>query len=89
MISETLIDNIYTNIQNDSMKAGIINSDISDHYLIFSCFKLYFNNKYTTFNQICLINNDSISSLCNYIIHFDSSYIDNINTDLNNVVDIC
>ena len=39
MISETLIDNIYTNIKNDSMKAGIIYWDISDHYPIFTCFK--------------------------------------------------
>ena len=38
MISETLID---TNIKNDYMKAGIIYSNNSDHYPIFTFFKLY------------------------------------------------
>ena len=34
MIYETLIDNIYTNIKNYSIKAVIIYSDISDYYPI-------------------------------------------------------
>ena len=47
--SATLIDHIYTNKISSKVKSGIIISDVSDHFGIFTCIKTKF--KYNTFSK--------------------------------------
>ena len=64
--SATLIDNIFTNIPNESSLTGILIADISDHLLIFYISKLSMpdnvNNSYVKFRR--LIDDAKIDNFC-------------------------
>ena len=47
--SATLIDHIYTNQISSKVKIGILISDVSDHFGIFTCIKIKL--KYNTFSK--------------------------------------
>ena len=67
--SATLIDNIFTNITNESTLTGILTADISDHLPIFYIYKLSMpdnvNNTNVKFRR--LINDAKIDNFCDIL----------------------
>ena len=85
--SESLIDNIYCNLNIEPINKGIIYSDISDHFPIFTSinFKVAKPKIYRQ-SHIGIMNDETISALKKYILIYNWTYINDSSLNLNEVV---